>query len=226
MFTHEQKVKKIAEQLKERKSTSPVSLRKKAVSHRVPNPDDKRFSDEKIDISFLNEIIHIDPEKQICIAEPGVTFVDLVKATMKHNLVPIIVPELKTITIGGAVAGCSLESMSFKHGGFHDTCLEYEVITAHNGFDGINSAQEESPDCIITDIMMPVMNGIRFFNNLKKNDKVAHIPVIAVTSFIKKMNTKSLMNIGFSDVISKPLKLNTVINKVQKVMEKTSDHAS
>ena len=43
---------------------------------------------------------------------------------------PIVVPELKTITIGGAVAGCSIESMSFVHGGFHDTCLEYEVITA------------------------------------------------------------------------------------------------
>jgi len=40
------------------------------------------------------------------------------------------VPELKTITIGGAVAGGSLESMSFVHGGFHDTCLEYEVISA------------------------------------------------------------------------------------------------
>ncbi len=49
---------------------------------------------------------------------------------MKHNLVPIVVPELKTITIGGAVAGCSLESMSFKRGGFHDNCLEYEIITA------------------------------------------------------------------------------------------------
>lgn len=103
---------------------------------------------------------------------------------------------------------------------------EYDVITAHNGFDGINSAHEETPDCIITDIMMPVMNGIKFFNNLKKNDKLAHIPVIAITSFIKKMNTKSLLNIGFSDIISKPLKLKMVINKVQKVMEATSDHAS
>src|SRR6185503_2664466 len=36
----------------------------------------------------------------------------------------------RTITIGGAVAGCSIESMSFKCGGFHDTCLEYELITA------------------------------------------------------------------------------------------------
>lgn len=49
---------------------------------------------------------------------------------MKYGLVPIIVPELKTITIGGAVSGCSIESMSYKYGGFHDSCLEYEVVTA------------------------------------------------------------------------------------------------
>ena len=52
------------------------------------------------------------------------------EATLARGLVPITVPELKTITVGGAVAGCSIESMSFRHGGFHDTCLEYEVITA------------------------------------------------------------------------------------------------
>lgn len=130
MPTHEQKVQRIAKQLKERKSTKPISLKKKAVSHEVPKPRDKRYSDEKIDISDLNKVIHIDPKRRICIAEPGVTFVDLVNATIKYGLVPIIVPELKTITVGGAVAGCSIESMSYKHGGFHDTCLEYEVITA------------------------------------------------------------------------------------------------
>jgi hypothetical protein len=130
MITHKEKIDLIAKQLKERTSTTPVSLKKKSVSHQVPKPGDKKYSDEKIDVSNLNEIISIDAEKRICVAEPGVTFVDLVEATMKHNLVPIIVPELKTITIGGAVAGCSIESMSFKHGGFHDTCLEYEIITA------------------------------------------------------------------------------------------------
>ncbi|MDP3699169.1 MAG: FAD-binding oxidoreductase [Nanoarchaeota archaeon] len=130
MFTHRQKVDRIAQQLKDRKSNKPVSLKKKAVAHQVPKPGDKRYSDEKIDISDLDKIILIDREKKICIAEPGVTFVDLAKATLRYNLVPTVVPELKTITIGGAVAGCSIESMSYKYGGFHDSCLEYEVITA------------------------------------------------------------------------------------------------
>ena len=130
MVTHEQKVNRIVQQLKNRKSTEPVSLKKKAVTHQVPKPQDKRYDDEKIDLSDLNEIIKIDYETQTCVAEPGVTFVDLINATLKYNLVPFTVPELKTITIGGAVAGGSLESMSFKYGGFHDSCLEYEVITA------------------------------------------------------------------------------------------------
>jgi len=130
MLSHEQKVNKIVRQLKNHDPSKPVSLKKKAVSHQVPRASDQRYSDKKIDISDLTEIISIDPIDKTCTAESGVTFADLVDATLLHGLVPIIVPELKTITIGGAVAGCSIESMSYKYGGFHDTCLEYEVITA------------------------------------------------------------------------------------------------
>jgi FAD/FMN-containing dehydrogenase len=127
---HAQKVARIASQLRAHDGTRPVSLRKKAVSHQVPKAGDLRHHDDKIDVTDLTEILSIDPVKRICVAESGVTFVDLVAATLKHGLVPIVVPELKTITIGGAVSGCSIESMSFVRGGFHDTCREYEVITA------------------------------------------------------------------------------------------------
>lgn len=130
MPTHTEKTTRISSQLKNRTSTAPLSLKKKAVSHVVPKPGDKIHTDDRLDVGDLNEILSIDPINQICVAEPGVTFTDLVKATLKHGLVPITVPELKTITIGGAVAGCSIESMSYKYGGFHDSCLGYEVITA------------------------------------------------------------------------------------------------
>jgi len=127
---HAAKVARIAEQLRAQRGDRPVSLRKKAVSHQVPKAGDLRQHDDKIDVSDLTEILSIDPVARVCVAESGVTFVDLVAATMKHDLVPIVVPELETITIGGAVSGCSIESMSFVYGGFHDTCLAYEVITA------------------------------------------------------------------------------------------------
>jgi len=127
---HATKVARIAVQLRAHTSGKPLSLKKKSVAHQVPKANDLRRKDAKVDIADLTEVLEVDPVNRICVAESGVAFVDLVKATMAHGLIPIVVPELKTITIGGAVAGCSIESMSFVYGGFHDTCLEYEVITS------------------------------------------------------------------------------------------------
>jgi len=127
---HAAKVARIATQLRAHSGTRPVSLRKQAPPHQVPKRDDLRQRDDKIDISDLTDIIDIDPVNRTCTAEAGVMFNDLVAATLRYHLVPIIVPELATITIGGAVSGCSIESMSFRYGGFHDTCVEYEVVTA------------------------------------------------------------------------------------------------
>jgi FAD/FMN-containing dehydrogenase len=127
---HANKVARIAGQLRAYHGTKPVSLRKKAPPHQVPKGGDLRRRDTKIDVSDLTSILDIDPVKRTCVAESGVMFCDLVEATLRYGLVPIVVPELKTITIGGAVSGCSIESMSYRYGGFHDTCLEYEVITA------------------------------------------------------------------------------------------------
>lgn len=98
---------------------------------------------------------------------------------------------------------------------------DYELETAQNGFDGLKVAGEETPDLIITDIMMPVMDGIRFFNELRKRDKVAAIPVIAVTSFVEKMTVKSLLNIGFAGVVAKPFKREDIIETVQNTLRHT-----
>lgn len=127
---HRAKVARIAAQLAAHDASTPVSLRKKAPPHQVPKGGDLRRRDPKIDISDLTSILSVDPVNRVCVAESGVMFCDLVAATLRHGLVPIVVPELATITIGGAVSGCSIESMSYRYGGFHDTCLEYEVITA------------------------------------------------------------------------------------------------
>jgi CheY-like chemotaxis protein len=95
---------------------------------------------------------------------------------------------------------------------------EYEILTALNGFEGLKKAEEDLPDLIITDIMMPVMDGIRFFNNLRKQEKTKTIPVIAITSFVKKITKKSLLNIGFNGVVSKPLNRDAVIETVRRII--------
>ena len=127
---HARKVERVAAGLRSRAGGRPLSLKKKSVSHQVPKPLDRKYGDDKVDLTDLDEILEIDLDARTCTAEPGVTFTDLVDATLPLGLTPIVVPELKTITVGGAVSGCALESMSFQHGGFHDTCLAYEVLTA------------------------------------------------------------------------------------------------
>ncbi len=81
---------------------------------------------------------------------------------------------------------------------------DYEVITAVNGFEGLKKFEELTPDLIITDIMMPVMNGIRFFNSLRKIPAGRTVPVVAVTGFSREYPVKSLANMGFSGIIPKP----------------------
>ncbi len=98
---------------------------------------------------------------------------------------------------------------------------DYKIVTADNGFEGLNKAMTESPDCIVTDIMMPIMDGINFFNNLKNNRDTNKIPVIAVTSFTKEHSIKSLFSIGFSDVIAKPVSRIDIVNSVAKAVQPT-----
>ena len=97
---------------------------------------------------------------------------------------------------------------------------EFEIHTAQNGFEGLKQAQALLPNCIITDIMMPVMDGIKFFNNLRAREDTANIPVIAVTAFLKPITTKSLLAMGFSEVITKPFKLAQIQKMVRAVVER------
>ncbi|MDR3011679.1 MAG: response regulator [Chitinispirillales bacterium] len=98
---------------------------------------------------------------------------------------------------------------------------DYEIITAVNGFEGLTKAEKELPDLISTDITMPVMDGIRFFNRARKSELIRETPIIAVTSFAKNINIKSLLNLGFCGVIPKPLEREAVITTVAKAMEFT-----
>jgi FAD/FMN-containing dehydrogenase len=61
-------------------------------------------------------------------AEGMTTYEDLVRACLAHGVMPTVVPQLKTITLGGAVAGVGIESSSHRHGLVHDGVLEIEVL--------------------------------------------------------------------------------------------------
>ena len=57
------------------------------------------------------------------------TYEDLVDATLPHGFIPLVVPQLRTITLGGAVTGLGIESTSFRNGLPHESVLEMDVLT-------------------------------------------------------------------------------------------------
>ncbi|NJL08394.1 MAG: FAD-binding oxidoreductase [Methylacidiphilales bacterium] len=82
----------------------------------------------EIDLTDLNEIVGLDSAARFIDIEPGVPMDALIAATLKENLMPLVVPEFPGITAGGAVQGGALESSSFKYGQLNDTVLEYDML--------------------------------------------------------------------------------------------------
>ncbi|MHA6795192.1 FAD-binding oxidoreductase [Pseudonocardia bannensis] len=83
----------------------------------------------RLDTSGLSGVIHIDRIARTAEVQGMTTYEDLVDATLAHGLMPLVVPQLKTITLGGAVAGLGIESTSFRHGLPHESVLEMDVLT-------------------------------------------------------------------------------------------------
>ncbi|KAK1622802.1 hypothetical protein BDP81DRAFT_455104 [Colletotrichum phormii] len=81
-----------------------------------------------IDISGLDQIISIDKRRRRAGVEPNVSMEALVTATLKHGLIPAVVPEFTGITVGGAFSGTALESSSFRYGHFGKSVTSVEVI--------------------------------------------------------------------------------------------------
>jgi two-component system, OmpR family, alkaline phosphatase synthesis response regulator PhoP len=94
----------------------------------------------------------------------------------------------------------------------------YEVITAHNGKDGLEKAKNEKPDLILLDIMMPVMDGFNFAEQFGKDPSLKKIPVLALTSFSDSLGQPFPFEV--SEFLKKPLKPKELIAKVEEHLKK------
>jgi len=115
---------------------------KKSASKTLRNGDYKK-NVEKLDFSAFCEILEFSPKEKWILVEPRMTFAELCQFTLAHELVPLVVPEFKTITVGGAIMGGALESSSHKYGQFNDTCLEYECLLGNGELIYASATQHE-----------------------------------------------------------------------------------
>lgn len=82
-----------------------------------------------LDTSGLTGVLSVDPDDRTADVAGMCTYADLVAATLPYGLSPLVVPQLKTITLGGAVSGLGIESASFRNGLPHESVLEMDILT-------------------------------------------------------------------------------------------------
>jgi signal transduction histidine kinase/ligand-binding sensor domain-containing protein/DNA-binding response OmpR family regulator len=81
---------------------------------------------------------------------------------------------------------------------------KYRICEAVNGEEGLSLAREVIPDLIISDVMMPVMDGIRMAQMLRSDNQTNHIPIVLLTSLVSTDNKLKGLETGVDDYITKP----------------------
>ncbi|GAB1544486.1 response regulator [Scytonema sp. NUACC21] len=101
-------------------------------------------------------------------------------------------------------------------------CLEavagWEVLTAASGEEGLLIAEDEQPDAILLDVMMPNMDGPTTFGHLQANAATAHIPTILLTAKAKVSEQQEFIELGVTGVITKPFKAQDLVEYIQKIL--------
>lgn len=100
---------------------------------------------------------------------------------------------------------------------------EYNLITAENGEEGLVKATRFLPQIIISDVMMPVMDGLSFTEKVKKNPKTSGIPVILLTA--KSMTSQKIegVNSGADVYLTKPIEIDLLKAYVKSLLEKKEE---
>ncbi|MFN2556618.1 MAG: FAD-binding protein [Nitriliruptorales bacterium] len=89
----------------------------------------RRHSAARLDAHGFDGVLSVDPVRRTADVQGMTTYEHLVAATLPLGLMPLVVPQLKTITIGGAVSGLGIESSSFRNGLVHESVREMEILT-------------------------------------------------------------------------------------------------
>ncbi|AOW21632.1 two-component regulator propeller domain-containing protein [Urechidicola croceus] len=96
---------------------------------------------------------------------------------------------------------------------------DYSIIQEEDGEKGIQTALKHIPDIIISDVMMPIKDGLELSKTLKNDEKTSHIPIILLTAKVGEENQIEGIKTGADDYITKPFNENLLKLKVQKLIE-------
>jgi CheY-like chemotaxis protein len=95
----------------------------------------------------------------------------------------------------------------------------YTVLTARDGQEALDLAQQERPDLIITDYHMPQLSGLELCQRLKQDPKTSHIPAIMLTARGYHLEPKDTQQSGILRMLSKPFSPRQLLTAVTEILE-------
>jgi len=95
----------------------------------------------------------------------------------------------------------------------------YDVVTAGNGREGLETASQEKPDLILLDTSMPVMGGHEVLERLKRDPDLKNIPVIMVTALCEAQDIAKASAHGVADYVAKPFDFTELVDKIAHALE-------
>lgn len=80
-----------------------------------------------------------------------------------------------------------------------------EIVEASHGREALEQARAAPPDLVLLDIQMPVLDGFAVLGEMRRDPRLAHIPVVALTAFAMRGDRQKALAAGFNDYITKPI---------------------
>jgi two-component system alkaline phosphatase synthesis response regulator PhoP len=102
----------------------------------------------------------------------------------------------------------------------------YEVKSAGNGLEGIETAKQFMPDLILMDIMMPIMDGIEAGKVIKNTEKLKHIHLLYLTARAEEYSEVAAFEVGADDYLTKPIKPRALLSRINAFFRKETQKSN
>jgi CheY-like chemotaxis protein/CRP-like cAMP-binding protein len=99
---------------------------------------------------------------------------------------------------------------------------DYVVLTAANGLIGVEMAKKEKPDIVISDIMMPILDGYGVLEGLSKHNDTKFIPFIFLSAKTERQDVRKGMDLGADDYITKPFSEDEIVSAIESRIAKAA----
>ncbi|MCX7920020.1 MAG: response regulator [bacterium] len=99
----------------------------------------------------------------------------------------------------------------------------YTIVVASDGEQALRMVKQESPDLILMDMSMPVMDGWQATRLLKSDETTKHIPILGLSAHAMVSDREKALDAGCDDYDTKPIDLTRLLEKIQNLLNRSTD---